>query len=479
MTGSGLLAPHTLRTRLTLLITALLLIGCAAAGVATSLAVRSFLIDRLDQQLALAGSRYATALEHGDNDADNNPETSTVGQPVGTLGARVLNGTVTAIGVVSDTGEPTVVSPADGAKIATLTPSEQNHTIEFSSLGKYRVHVSAGQDGDILITGLPQGPVDETLRHIILTELIVFLLVIGVIGVIGAIAIRRALRPLENVAATARRVSELPLATGDGRLPERVEPADETTEVGQVAAAVNHMLGRVENALTERQRSEERLRQFVADASHDLRTPLAIVRSHAELIQQDSAVLPETVVSSVGRIVSATERMARLVDDLLLLARLDSGVELRSDVVDLSRILIDATTDAGVAAPDHHWVLDLPEHAVELRGDPDRLHQVVANLLSNAGVHTPPGTTVTVGLKPSSPGGVQLSVCDDGPGIPPDLVPRVQQRFVRGDPARSGAQGGSGLGLAIVAAVVAAHHGTMELASEPGRTCVTIQLPTS
>jgi two-component system OmpR family sensor kinase len=474
----ALLSRQTLRTRLTILLATLLLVACAAVGIATSLALRSFLITRLDEQLGLAGSRYATALEHNDNDADN-PETSTIGQPVGTLGARILGGTVTAIGVVSEANKPVPITAADRAAVARLTPANHNRTVELPSLGEYRVRATTGQDGDILITGLPQHTVGETLHQVVIAETIVFLLVVAIIGLIGAVAVRRSLRPLTRVTATALRVSELPLATGDGRLSERVPPSDERTEVGQVASAVNHMLERIDQALTERQRSEDRLRQFVADASHELRTPLAVVRSHAELIAHEFDGLPEPVRSSLRRIESESLRMSRLVDDLLLLARLDSGQPLLREPIDLSLLAVGAITDARVASPDHQWSLDLPDEPVIVAGDDHRLQQVIANLLSNARTHTPAGTTVTVTIRRVGHGEVEVTVHDDGPGVPAELLSRVWERFVRSDSARSREKGSTGLGLAIVAGVVAAHRGTVEITSCPGDTCVTVRLPGS
>lgn len=474
------LARQTLRARLTALLVTLLLVGCAAAGIATSVALHSFLLQRLDQQLSQAGSRYATALEHDDRDADNaNPATSTVGQPVGTLGARLLNGSVTSVGVISATSDPVPLVAADRAVLAGLTPSRRNRTVTLPALGRYRIEVAAGRDGDVLVTGLPLRSLEETLHHAELAEAIVFLAVVAGIGVIGGLAVRWSLRPLERVAATALRVSELPLATGDGRLPERVPPAHPRTEVGQVSTAVNHMLERVEDGLLERRRSEDRLRRFVADASHELRTPLAVVRSHSELIQRSVDDVPEEVLQSLQRIESETTRMSRLVDDLLLLARLDSGQPLRREPVDLTLLAIDTVTDARVAGPEHRWSLDLPDEPVIVTGDDHRLQQVLVNLLANVRAHTPEGTNVTVAVTPSGQDVVEVSVTDNGPGIPPTLLPRVRERFVRGDGARSRSQGSSGLGLAIVTSVVAAHHGSIDITSEPGNTRVTIRLPAS
>ena len=471
----------TLRVRLTVLLSALLLVGCAAVGIASSIAIRSFLTGRLDQQLALAGSRYAISLEHNDHDDDNDPETATVGQPVGTLGARVLDGRVTAAGVISDSSKPVVLSAADLERIAGLTVSDTDRTVHFDDLGSYRVQVSQGQDGDVLVTGLPTAPVDETLRVLFVTELIVFVAVTVVIGVIGGIAVRRSLRPLERVAATARRVSELPMSSGEVVLEERVPAGDERTEAGQVAAAVNHMLDEIAASLGERERSEQRLRQFVADASHELRTPLAVVRSHAELIERESSDLSPSVRSSLASIDSGTQRMGRLVDDLLLLARLDSGVPLAHEEVDLTRLVLDSVSDASIAGRDHRWSLDLPEEPVLVAGDEQRLHQMVGNVLTNARLHTPAGTTVSVTLSigPPTQGVVtaELVISDDGPGIPEQLLPHITERFVRGAGARDRATGSTGLGLAIVTGIVAAHGGSLAITSRPGRTQIDIHLP--
>lgn len=462
---------------MTLLLTILLLAGCAAVGAATTVAVQHFLTGRLDQQLSLAGNRYALSLEHNDHDADNSPETATVGQTVGTLGARLLNGQVTAIGVVAaEADDPVVIPEAVGALLTRAATNGSVQTLDLPGLGGYRILVTAGRDGDVLVTGLPLRPVQETLHVVILTELTVFVAVGVVMGFIGGFAVRRALRPLERVASTALRVSELPLSSGDVNLHERVQESDEYTEVGQVGAAVNHMLGQIEVALNERQASEDRLRQFIADASHELRTPLAIVRSHAELIDLELTDAAGPVRDSLASIDSGTRRMGRLVDDLLLLARLDSGLPLRQDPVDLTRVVLESVADARIAGTDHSWALDLAQEPIVVSGDEGRLGQVVINLLANSRLHTPPGTNVTVSLS-SDAESVDLVVTDDGPGIPSDLLPHVTSRFVRGSGGRSTSMGSSGLGLSIVVGVVAAHGGRLEVHSEPGRTQVRVALP--
>ena len=206
------------------------------------------------------------------------------------------------------------------------------------------------------------------------------------------------MRPLRRVAATATRVTQLPLSSGEVSLPERVPDANPRTEVGQVGAAFNRMLGHVESALARREASESRLRSFAADASHELRTPLAAIRGYAELARRHPGPIPDDIAHALSRVESESARMSELVDELLLLARLDAGRPLASEPVDLTRLVIDVTSDARVAAPDHRWLLELPEEPVQVSGDELRLHQVLANLLSNAARHTPAGTSVTVAL---------------------------------------------------------------------------------
>jgi two-component system, OmpR family, sensor kinase len=295
------------------------------------------------------------------------------------------------------------------------------------------------------------------------------------------VVVRLSLRPLRRVASAARRVAELPLDTGEVELPVRVAPrdTDPRTEVGQVGSALNHMIGHVESALEARQASEMKVRHFVADASHELRTPLAAIRGYAELTRPQRADAPPQMAHAMERVESAAERMSTLVEDLLLLARLDTGRQIQTGRVDLSELVIEAVSDAHAAAPDHTWQLDLPEEPVQVDGDRLQLHQVVANLLANARTHTAPGTTVSVSLRQleSNGGGVEVAIRDNGPGIPEALRPNVFERFARGDTSRSRAAGSSGLGLAIVSSVVAAHHGRVDLSSVPGDTRFTVWLP--
>jgi two-component system OmpR family sensor kinase len=279
------------------------------------------------------------------------------------------------------------------------------------------------------------------------------------------------------VAATADRVSELPLAEGDIDLSERVPVhlTDERTEVGQVGAALNTLLAHVETSLEARHRSEQQVRQFVADASHELRTPLATIAGYTELARRRPD--DDNVRTALGKVEEESGRMTSLVEDMLLLARLDAGRGLEREPVDLTRLLVEAVDDARVLGPDHRWRLELPEtvpQPVEVTGDEQRLHQVVTNLLTNARKHTPAGTTVTVTVRADG-----FDVHDDGPGFPADFVDHAFERFARVDQARerrADRGGGAGLGLSLVEAIVRSHGGTVAIRSAPTGTTIEVRL---
>lgn len=354
------------------------------------------------------------------------------------------------------------------------------HDISVPGLGQYRFAVVNDPGaGAIGFVGQPVSVLNSRLAAYLTPIAVVVMLSIVLAGLLGAWIVGRALRPLRRVAAVASNVASLPLERGDVEVPQRVPEQDTNphTEVGQVGAALNNLLDSVETALAVRQASEEKVRHFVADASHELRTPLASIRGYAELTRRFGGDLSEDVQHNIGRIESESQRMTSLVEDLLLLARLDAERELDTRDVDLSRLLVDVVSDANAAGPDHTWELDLPEEPVVVRGDEAKLQQVFTNLLANARLHTPAGTHVVAELSTPRDGHVLARVRDDGPGIPEKLRPQLFGRFVRGDSSRTRATGSTGLGLSIVAAVVEAHHGTVSVASEPGTTVFTVQLP--
>ncbi|SEG83406.1 two-component system, OmpR family, sensor kinase [Actinacidiphila yanglinensis] len=472
--------PRTLRARLTCGLVVLLAVSCAAVGIAAVVTLRSFLTERLDQQLTQAGGTFPASLEHpghGEPDGDNH-HVDTRRQTPGTFGARLLDGKVTAAGVVRSGANTSVaLTAADRAAIAAVPVDGRSHKLELSALDDYRVRAVDGDDGDVLVTGLPLSGVEDAVTRLVAVEGAVFGGALLVAGAAGAFWVRWSLRPLRRVAATAAAVTALPLASGEVALPDRVPDADPRTEVGQVGIALNRMLGHVENALGKRHASEERLRRFAADASHELRTPVASIRGHAELAGLHPGPVPPGVARALERITAESARMGSMVDDLLLLARLDAGRPLAREPVDLTRLVLDAVDDARAAGPGHRWVLDLPEAPVTTTGDPLRLQQITGNLLANARLHTPAGTRVTVRLRQDGPR-VRLVVEDDGPGIPEDLLGTVFERFARADHTRPGPQGhGAGLGLAIVHAVATAHGGAAEVRSRAGATVFTVTLP--
>nr|WP_157468580.1 HAMP domain-containing sensor histidine kinase [Frankia sp. QA3] len=409
----------------------------------------------------------------------------------GTLLSRFFTGPVepgTLAAVIDDTGiygayigtadSPQVLSASQAATVAAVPRDSGTHTRGLANAGDYRLLSRTLPDGTTVVTGLPMKQVNATLTKMAAIAGAVALAGVAAAAVAGTVIVRVTLRPLRRVAATASRVAEMPLDRGEVALSVRVPEVDTDprTEVGQVGSALNRMLGHIGAALAARHASETRMRQFLADVSHELRTPLAAISGYAELTRRTREPVPPDVTYAMSRVESESARMTALVADLLLLARLDSGRPLEHEPVDISRMVVDAVSDAHVAAPDHRFALDLPEEPVTVTGDSARLHQVLANLLANARTHTPPGTRVTASLSVTDDE-VTVAIVDDGPGIPPDLLPEVFERFARGDSSRSRAAGSTGLGLAIVAAVVEAHHGRVEATSQPGRTAFVVALP--
>jgi two-component system OmpR family sensor kinase len=326
--------------------------------------------------------------------------------------------------------------------------------------------------------------VNATLAQILTTVVLVTTGGLLLLGVAIAVIIRRGLQPLRAVADTAAHVAALPMSEGSVSISERVpeDQTDDRTEIGRVGRAMNTLLDHVSSSLAARQRNEELMRSFVADASHELRTPLASIRGYSELslraLQRSHGTeVLETTEQALERIQAQSLRMTTLVEDLLLLARLDEGQELVYGSVDLTRVCVEAVADAQAAGPDHSWKLDVEGVPVDVSGDAARLHQVLANLLGNARTHTPPGTTVTTRLQRQGDQAV-ISVHDNGPGIDPSVAEELFERFARADRSRARKTGGTGLGLSIARAIVQAHHGTITVQSTPGDTTFEVRLPT-
>ncbi|MFH5208271.1 sensor histidine kinase [Antrihabitans spumae] len=491
MSSSRLADPRawSLRARLLVGQVALLAVVCVIIAGATTFALQQFLMHQLDGQLTDAGHRSAAIDEFPPPPFDDirRPQVSgpgpdfldAPGQPPGTVGAIIVDGKVTDAGVLTTRGARAAFDDTANAQLVDIPIDGAPHTRDLAGLGEYRLIATQTRSGDVIVTGLSLSDVNDTLMTVLLIFAAVAALALVLAATAGIVIIRRALAPLTRVAATASDVADLQLDRGEVTLPVRVPPAyaDPRTEVGRLGDALNRMLEHIAAALSARQASETRVRQFVADASHELRTPLSAIRGYAELAQRGRGEVPDQVAHAMGRVESEAERMTRLVEDLLLLARLDSGRPLEDEQVDLSLLLVDTVSDAHIAGPDHVWNLELPEDPVVVAGDSARLHQVLANLLANARTHTGPGTVVTATLAADHTSGAVLTVSDDGPGIPPDLQPEIFERFARGDSSRSRRAGSTGLGLAIATAVVKAHNGTIAVQSVPGRTEFTVRLP--
>lgn len=476
---------------------ALLALACLIVGATTALTLRRSVYGSIDEQLTAAAtraprgltppggfSRQPPAQDMVGCDPDRAPDFP-AGQVIGTLAARICEGRTTVEMLVEQGQDRPDLSGYEQV-LRDVPVDASPRTISLGQWGDYRVLAQPLPDGAVLVTGLPLADAQATIYLVVGTVAAVTAVVLLLVGVTGAVTVRRSLRPLSRMAATAGQVSRLRLDRGEVTLPDRVDPADTDpdTEVGQVGAALNRMLDHVGRALAVRHASETRVRQFVADASHELRTPLAAIRGYAELSRRAAEAPPPEIAHVLRRVESEAHRMTLLVEDLLLLARLDTGRPLAAEPVDLTMLAVDAVSDAHVTAPGHDWRLDLPAEPVTMLGDAARLQQVLANLLANARTHTPEGTTVTVSVAgpdraAASPdqGMAVLRVVDTGPGIPAELAPHVFERFARGDTSRSRDAGSTGLGLAIVHAVVTAHGGTVALASTPGHTEFTVRLP--
>ncbi|GAB3557482.1 sensor histidine kinase [Spelaeicoccus albus] len=497
----------TLRSRIVLSTVTVFTVVAVCLGLVTVLAVRNYQINQLDSRLVAGAARFNPQSGGTERTCTLSRQRGAPpdvlcqpGQGVGSLAALVVDGTVVSSGFVEAPGAIQPLSAKQRDVLAGVRQTDDIQTVRVPGLGSFRVIASRTPIGTA-ISGISLSDVSRTTRQVIFTELIIVVLGLLIAAVGVSTLVERALRPLQRVRETATRVSELPLDRGEVVLADRVrEPdANPQTEIGQVGAAINRMLDHIGEALQSRHASEQQVRRFVADASHELRTPLATIRGYAELTRPYRDSLEPDVTHALTQVELGASRMGTLVDDLLLLARLDSGREIEIRDVDVSAVLLDLVADAHVAGSGHEWSLDLPDQPVFVRGDDMRLRQVFGNLLTNARVHTPFGTHVAVRLRRPAGAGdaehagsdgsggaadaagggdgwVAVTVSDDGPGIPGELIDSVFDRFARGDSGRSRGVGSTGLGLSIVDAITRALGGSVSVMSEPGCTEFTVLL---
>jgi two-component system OmpR family sensor kinase len=483
-----LLGRLSLRARLLLGVVVLAAVGLIAADLVTYAKLRSFLIQRTDTSLNVAHQAVEAALlrpagEHSDESGPggNGPPGIDVlagAVPGDYVQLRLLNGTIVSSKLVRQFSNAPLPPPpllpakisvpaaaaADGDRISYLTvPATQGG-------GHYRVRASIEPQAPnyILVIAASLSDVDSTLHQLFWIELLVTALVLAAIAALGLWVVRLSLRPLDAIGATAA-------AIAGGDLTRRIERAEQKTEVGRLGLVLNAMLAQIEAAFKAREASERKLRRFVADASHELRTPLAAVRAYAELFTRGAASRPDDLARSMSGITREAERMSLLVDDLLLLARLDEGRPLAQESVELADVVSEAVDAAQVVEPNRPITVELEPATVI--GDRERLRQIVDNLLANVRAHAGSETPVRINLSRVD-GKAEISVADFGPGLTEEQASHVFERFYRADTSRARASGGVGLGLAIVAAVAEAHGGTVSAQSKPGKGATfSIELP--
>jgi two-component system OmpR family sensor kinase len=451
-----------LRLKLLIAVIVLVFAGLAVSDVVTFTSLRSFLIQRVDQQLA---SGYPAVVR-----AINDPREALGG---GTFGksppvpaqsyAEVLDQQRRVLAEQWVFGSP---GPKPSLPSAPLSPGQSFTVGSSGSSLRYRVLVERVFYGPpnqplpaTLVIAAPLTDVDQTLHRLLLIAALVTVAVLFGLGAVSWWLVRRGLRPLEEMGETAGAI-----AAGD--LSRRVAEEDPRTEVGRLGVALNAMLAQIEVAFAERKASEDRLRRFLADASHELRTPLTSIRGYAELFRRGASQREHDLAKSMRRIEDESRRMGIMVEDLLLLARLDQNRPLASEQVDLAAIAADAVEDAKAAEGGRPITLEVAG-PVPLMGDEARLRQVAANLVSNAVSHTPPGTPITVRATADGDD-VALEVADRGPGLSPEQMERAFEPFYRSDPSRDRSTGGAGLGLAIVEAIAKAHGGSVDVGATPG-----------
>lgn len=472
------LLPSSLTGRLIVTSVVLVAVVSLLISATATLVMRSYLTDQLDEKVTQSlGPAEFQARENIPAPPVGQTRGQGFGRAVGSIGARTTStGTAGELVVSGNGGGARELSSRALAALTDVEPDQDPRTVNIPGLGSYRVAARTTPTGTTVWQGLPTKDVDSTISSLIWWESLLTLAGIAAAGAAGRVLVRRQLRPLREVAATAHEVIAMPLSSGEIGQTVRVpaQLTDPDTEVGQVGGALNQLLGHVEQALDARHESEQQVRQFLADASHELRTPLSTIKGYAELSRRTGRDDPDQILAKVE---SEAGRMSTLVEDMLLLARLDAGREVDRRPVDVTRLLVEAVNDARVIDPERQWRFDVPEEPVAVTGDEQRLHQAVTNLLTNASRHTPPKTTVDVRLRVDDK--VRIEVHDDGPGIDPALVPTIFERFVRGDSSRTRASGGAGLGMSLVRAIMHAHHGTASVESRPGDTTFTLTLPAS
>lgn len=454
---------RSLRGRLLIGVVSLVALGLLVLDVATYTALQGFLFGRIDQQLTTGQNAAVTGLggqPGGRGQTQSSPfPPGTVVELIGSDGAVLLTGVSRAFGEAPSTARP--VLPQSLPKSAMDTPGPPFTVPGTNGVAQFRITdwPENFYQGEYIVLAIPLTDVRSTLNQLVLLEVSISLAIIVATAILALLIIRISLRPLQRMGEVAADI-----AAGD--LTRRVEPATSTTEIGRLGLALNGMLSQIEAAFAERTESNRRLRRFVADASHELRTPLTSIRGYSEMLRRGAAKSQTDSELARRRIEEESIRMTGLVDDMLVLARLDQGRPLEQAPVDLQTIARDAVADARAVAPQRQISLNASDPVV-VNGDDTRLRQVVGNLVRNALVHTPQNTSIEIAVSTENSTG-RISVADHGPGLGTDDMDRLFEPFYRADPSRSRDSGGSGLGLSIVSAVVTAHGGRVKVSQTDG-----------
>jgi two-component system OmpR family sensor kinase len=468
----------TLRARLTLGLVVLATVGLVTTDVVSYTWLRSFLLGRVDESLNISFRSLTTALP-----VAASPDAITTYQggilPGHCVQLRQLDDEVISARCLPQY-QQTSAPPAPRYPRHLSLPLQRHEGkppgVTYFTVpavkggGHYRVRssIEQGQPDYVLLIATPLTSAEGTLHRLLVIELVVTGAVLAVLAGLGLWLVGLGLRPLTAMGETAT-------AIAGGDLSRRVDQVDDKTEIGRLGRLLNTMLGQIEAAFQAREASEQKLRRFVADASHELRTPVTAIRAYAELFSRGAAERPEDLERSMLGVKQASERMSALVDDLFLLAHIDEGRPLAREPVDLEAVVTDALEVARALDPARPLTVETREAVVV--GDPSRLRQLVDNLLANVRAHTPPATPASVDLAHSGTNAV-LRVSDAGPGIDAESLPHVFERFYRAEISHTRARGGSGLGLAIVAALADAHGGSVGVSSVPGEgTTFTVTLP--
>lgn len=471
--------PHDLRRQLVLGGIGLVTVASVLIALVSSFVVGRLLLDEVDIQLLQTKERVVQVV--GQTPMSENPTTQLdrPGFQVGTLVAMVSDDAVSGA-VIDRDGDLVLLENGQlDVFLGVSFPADTPVSVRvFGADGEYRAMFVQNINGADIVVALPLADIRATIGRLNVLIVSITIVVIVFAGALGAYGARMTLRPLDRMRSTAQQVTKQRLDRGQVSVGFRVpkDLADPATEVGQLGDALNQMLDHVDEAFRTRYTTELAMRRFVQDASHELRTPLASIRGYSEFAIRFADSMPEDVGRAIERIESESVRMSRLVNDLLTLARLDDGDRLQMRPVEVIPLIQQAVADASVRADNHQFEVSIPPGDVVIDADGEALFQVLTNLIHNATIHTPPGTLVTVSLR-ADEDDVTISVADNGPGVDPGVLPALFERFRKHQGASAKKPGSTGLGLSIAHGIAAAHHGSLTVESEPGRTVFEVRIP--